>query len=129
MHLRRLSLELTFDEMRELFIHLGLKSTQWKNLQINKKVENVIFESLIKWRDSSESGTFNDLKKAMEHMELSVHKICKVFNALFCKTIFIIILHNYQPLRNFRDCTKLICVTQFLVTLSYLQYKNSYTNL
>lgn len=80
-HLRRLSIQYTVNEMKEMLINLPQESTLWEPLLNNdsyQEPEILKFEALRKCRDEF-CITFNDIKQAVESGNIrNPHTLCKV---------------------------------------------------
>ncbi|XP_071148270.1 uncharacterized protein [Mytilus edulis] len=79
-HLRRLSMQYSVNEAKELAIHLGMQYYTWDRLYTTFKVEpeRLNFETLRRCLDGFDI-TFNDIKKAIEDGSIqNPHTLCKV---------------------------------------------------
>lgn len=80
-HLRRLSMQYSVNELKELLIYLKKDSAIWEALlhDDSQQTPDILkFETLRKYRD--EFGiTFNDIKQAIESGNIrNTHTLCKV---------------------------------------------------
>ncbi|XP_052065807.1 uncharacterized protein LOC127705519 [Mytilus californianus] len=79
-HLRRLSMQYSIHETKELAIHLGMKFNIWESLYdtLGEEPERLNFEILHRCIESS-SITFDDIRKAVESGNIqNPHTLCKV---------------------------------------------------
>ncbi|VDI75753.1 Hypothetical predicted protein [Mytilus galloprovincialis] len=79
-HLRRLSMEYSVNETKELAIHLGMayKTLERLGETIVEEPERLNFETLRRCLDGS-NITFNDIRKAIENGDIqNPHTLCKV---------------------------------------------------
>lgn len=79
-HLRRLSLQYSINETKELAIHLGMHYTTWDDLYVTygEEPDRLKFETLHRCISVS-NITFDDIRKAVEVGKIqSKHVICQV---------------------------------------------------
>ncbi|VDI42894.1 Hypothetical predicted protein [Mytilus galloprovincialis] len=79
-HLRRLSMQYSINETKELAMHLGMDYQTWDDLHVTfrEEPERLKFEALIKTVVGTHL-TFNDIRKAVEFDKVrSIHSLCKV---------------------------------------------------
>ncbi|CAC5383605.1 unnamed protein product [Mytilus coruscus] len=80
-HLRRLSMQYSVNEIKELLINLQKESAIWESLlydESQQEPEILKFETLRKYRDEFYL-TFNDIRKAVESGNIrNPHTLCKV---------------------------------------------------
>ncbi|XP_076116511.1 uncharacterized protein LOC143083986 isoform X1 [Mytilus galloprovincialis] len=79
-HLRRLSMEYSIHETKELSIHLGMKYNIWESLYdtLGEEADRLNFEILHRCIDSS-AITFDDIRKAAAIGDIqNPHTLCKV---------------------------------------------------
>lgn len=89
LHVRRLAMQYSITEIKELAIHLGMVYNEWDRMHDElSDPERLKFEILLRCIDRS-SFTFHDIKKAVEEVYIrNPHTICSVswifyFNLLF----------------------------------------------
>lgn len=79
-HLRRLSMQYSINETKELAMHLGMDYQTWDDLHVTfgEEPERLKFEVLLKTVVDTHL-TFNDIRKAVEFGKIrSIHSLCKV---------------------------------------------------
>lgn len=80
-HLRRLSMQYSVNELKELLVYLEKDSAIWEALlhgDSHQEPEILKFETLRKYRDEF-CITFNDIKQAIESGNIrNPHTLCKV---------------------------------------------------
>lgn len=90
-HLRRLSMEYSIHETKELSIHLGMKYNIWESLYdtLGEEAERLNFEILHRCIDSS-AITFDDIRKAAAIGNIqNPHTLCKVRGILIVHYYFL----------------------------------------
>lgn len=83
-HLRRLSMQYSVTETKELCIYLGMQYNSWEKMYhaLADEPERLNFETLRKCLDSFHI-TFNDIRKAIEDGSIqNPHILCKVSQLL-----------------------------------------------
>lgn len=79
-HLRRLSMQYSINETKELAMHLGMDYQTWDDLYVTfgEEPERLKFEALLRSVQYSNS-TLNNIKKAVEAGKIqNKHSLCKV---------------------------------------------------
>ena len=80
LHLRRLIVEHSIDEIRKLVSGLGLRYKLWEKMAEELSGETLQFEALLECRKQFEV-TFGDIKRAIIKEEIqNPHTICKVIS-------------------------------------------------
>lgn len=88
-HLRRLSIQYSVNEARELAIHLGMQYVIWERLYetFGEEPERLNFETLRRCVQGS-NITFNDIGVAVESGKIqNPHTLCKVSSIYVDKTV------------------------------------------
>ncbi|CAC5375220.1 unnamed protein product [Mytilus coruscus] len=79
-HLRRLSMQYSINETKELANHLGMENQTWDDMYVTfgEEPERLKFEALLRSVQCS-NLTFNNIKQAVEFGKIqTIHSLCKV---------------------------------------------------
>lgn len=78
-HLVRLASVLDITIFHDFFLHLGMETTDWHNIQyVYWQPVDAMFMALMKWRDTDSGVTFQKILDAQKNIQDNQHHLCKV---------------------------------------------------
>lgn len=78
-HLIRLASVLDITMFHEFFLHLGMETKDWHNIQYTYwQPVDAMFMALMVWRDKGSMVTFKKILDAQEKVEDNQHHLCQV---------------------------------------------------
>ncbi|CAC5418933.1 unnamed protein product [Mytilus coruscus] len=78
-HLMRLASVLDITMFHDFFLHLGMETKDWHNIQYTYwQSVDAMFMALMTWRDTGSMVTFKKILDALEKVEDNQHHLCKV---------------------------------------------------